>query len=87
MSFNYKGAETRSYDLFVRDIWSIIVEHVTDPKLAHHWNWEPVRLSRWDEKEKVWKRFIDEPNTADGLWNMLVSVLGLLIHIMSSDVD
>ncbi|KAJ3536941.1 hypothetical protein NM688_g6767 [Phlebia brevispora] len=68
--YTFKGVR-RTYEFFRRDLWKVALSYIRDPILAPHWTWEPIRLSKWDERKHDWVRFIDEPITADKLWDVL----------------
>ena len=66
--------ETRYYDLHFRDIWDVAVQYLSDKHLAPHWEFVPMRLSKWNAERQEWERFIDEPITADALWDAYVCI-------------
>jgi hypothetical protein len=48
------------------------MDHVTDPFLAPHIQWDAQRLFKFDGTKYI--RFIHEPHTADRFWDIQVCI-------------
>lgn len=70
--FTYREQE-RTYKFFHRDLWDVAKKLITDPILKPYWSFDAIHLSKYDAETREWERFIDEPITADGMWDAFVS--------------
>ncbi|EKM75982.1 hypothetical protein AGABI1DRAFT_94447 [Agaricus bisporus var. burnettii JB137-S8] len=59
-----------SYPFKFRDPWEWILEVVKDPQLAPLIAWEAQRVFHWDHIAETFLRFVDEPWTAEALWEI-----------------
>lgn len=62
------------YHFHMRNIWDIALDLLRDPLIAPHWDFDSKQLSKWNEEDAAWERFIDEPSMADGLWEAFVCI-------------
>ena len=61
-----------TYDVYSRSLWDWTLEQVKNPVLATHFQWDAQRLYKYNGRE--WVRFIDEPYTANRMWDVQVRV-------------
>ncbi|EPS96046.1 hypothetical protein FOMPIDRAFT_1131204 [Fomitopsis schrenkii] len=64
--------ETRKYSVWGRDLWDWAMDNLLDTRLTPHWNFDSIRLFKWDGIK--WVRFRHEPWTADMMWNVQSSL-------------
>ena len=69
--------------MWYRSLWDWACDLLKDPCIGLHFVFDAQRLSKFDGESFV--RFIDEPYTADDLWNYQVGVC-IVKFVLQSNV-
>jgi len=67
--------EEKSYETWSRPLWGWIMDHLINPKLVRHFEWDAQRIFRFNGTG--YTRLYTEPWTGNRLWDIQVkSCLG-----------
>ncbi|KAJ3977305.1 hypothetical protein EV361DRAFT_879617 [Lentinula raphanica] len=69
ISVPYRGL-TECFDVYYRPLWDWTLELLMDPRIAPNLNWHARRLFRYHKASGTWKRFVNEPWTANRWWEV-----------------
>ncbi|EPT01467.1 hypothetical protein FOMPIDRAFT_1120536, partial [Fomitopsis schrenkii] len=64
--------EAHKYLFWGRDLWDWGMDLLQEPRLTPHWNFDSIRLFKWNGVK--WVRFRHEPWTANMMWNIQSSL-------------
>ncbi|KAJ3721171.1 hypothetical protein C8R42DRAFT_670007 [Lentinula raphanica] len=65
----YRG-ETECFSVYYRPLWDWTLELLMDPRIASDMQWHARRLYRYHKASETWKRFVNEPWTANRWWEI-----------------
>jgi hypothetical protein len=77
--------KNRTYETWSRDLWGWILDHLTDPELVRHFEWDAQKVFRVDDKGNR-TRVFTEPWTGKRFWDVQVNLFNpfycevVLIH-------
>ncbi|KAJ3966423.1 hypothetical protein EV361DRAFT_854341 [Lentinula raphanica] len=68
ISVQYRNEEPNTYELFYRPIWDWLMELVSNKDIVSRMEWDAQQLFKFNDKNQVWMRFINEAWTANQWW-------------------
>jgi Plavaka transposase len=69
---NFEG-EKLEYETWCRPLWDWIMDHLTDPELVPHFEWDAQKVFRYHNGNRV--RVFTEPWTGNRFWEIQVSAV------------
>ena len=60
----------KSYETWCRPLWSWVLDHLLDPEIVRHFEWDAQKISRYDGKG--YTQIFTEPWTGTRFWDVQV---------------
>lgn len=67
--------ETHTFDTWSRPLWGWILDHITDPDVVRHFEWDAQKVSM--HTDNGFTRIYTEPWTANHFWKIQVRLTNL----------
>ena len=62
--------EKKSYETWCRPLWSWVMDHLIDPEIVRHFEWDAQKISRYNGEG--YSRVFTEPWTGTRFWDVQV---------------
>ena len=74
--------QKKIYDTWCRPLWSWVMDHLVDPEVVRHFEWDAQKVFRYDGKR--YTQIFTEPWTGKRFWEIQVrTLIGSLFQIYS----